>query len=179
MEYRTTALERLQSDLEELIKTITKFSTIVQSHLNDFIISEVWSNTRNTREELSKQLEKGKLDNTMPCCYYYEPVNTSETNMDFHGSDSPNLNCGTQRKCHRYCKKRYVDTQTNDNEKNLNTFLTVKKEHEVVCLSSLLNDVADESSCRKVCCLLYLAALMFCIDMLAFSFGRGLLFLSE
>ncbi|XP_066928761.1 probable methyltransferase-like protein 25 isoform X2 [Clytia hemisphaerica] len=154
MEHHNVSLETLQSDLDQLVTTITKFSTIIQSHLNDFIITEVWSNTQDAREELSKQFDDENFDNTMPCCYYYGSGKHFEKKMDLHASHPTKLDAhlpiNAQRKCHRHCKKRDTAAQTNINEKNLNSFLTVKKEHEVSCLSKLLNDIADESLCRKI-----------------------------
>ena len=135
MELSLAPLEKLKADLDELVGVVTRFSTLIQSHLNEFFTSDIWQKTLTERQDLLRFLadkdgeHKKKFSR---CCYFYSSVSRS--------SDESH---------HRFCKQRVVD-KPRPHTKKKNSFLSLKKEHEVLRLSSLLKDIDDETNCRKV-----------------------------
>lgn len=130
-------LLKLQKDLDELVGIVARFSVIIKCHLNEFFTSNIWEKTSVERQELIQFLTENDGENKKKfwrCCYFYS-------------SDG-------KRQCHRFCKQqqRTVEQSCDSQNKNkkMNSFLSLKKEHEVLCLSKLLKDIADETNCHKV-----------------------------
>lgn len=134
-------LLKLQKDLDELVGIVARFSMIIKCHLNEFFTSNIWERTSVERQELLQFLTENDGENKKKfwrCCYFYS----------FDG----------KRQCHRFCKQQQEqrpvdqsrDAQDKNKEKKMNSFLSLKKEHEVLCLSNILKDIADETNCRKV-----------------------------
>lgn len=138
----SSPLLKLQKDLDELVGIVARFSVIIKCHLNEFFISNIWEKTTVERDELHQFLTEDDGENKKKfwrCCYSYS-------------SDG-------KQHCHRFCKQQQrrrrtgnqsCDPQVENKKKKMNSFLSLKKEHEVLCLSSLLKDVADETNCQKV-----------------------------
>ena len=122
------SLMRLSKDLDELLRIISRFQTLIQSHLNDFITSNMAQKTLVERKDLQEFLasESENKKEFWRCCYFYN-------------------NLESQQQCHPLCKQRVAKQQ-----KRTNSFLSSKKEHEVIRLASLLKDLTDENKCKKV-----------------------------
>lgn len=137
------SLDYSRKELEALASSYQTFYRLINSHLNDFFSCNLSESISEETLLLKSQLESATTTNgydrsnmTLPTCCF---------------------TCDKTFSCCCYCIHNTKTSDKNDKDfssdgksKNVNKFLTEKKEHEVITLSEVITKIALDTKSHKV-----------------------------
>jgi len=124
----------ISSQVDCLISFLKEHKKFIQSHLNDFIVKDLHEISCGIRE--SDFSEKCKQVGNFQCCF-----------DAIYGH------------CHKYCRRKndyeikLKSTQNSSHKtesKNKNTFLSVKKDHEIDAMTSSICEMSKYTLCKNI-----------------------------
>jgi len=135
--------------LHQLVATFKEFNCLITCHMNDFITSDTLENTKDERLTLEESL---KNKTHMLSFSHFNNVDGGGCFLLHQDNNDDNSCC----KCFSYqtnnscCYCSYLKTERREEKKKINSFLSPKKEHEILHLSDFLKGFSQDLEISKV-----------------------------
>ena len=139
-------MKMLFSEIEKLLSFLHEYAFLIQSHMNDFIVRDFWNDdvTKNVVTSEKEFIVSSEEISKLGCCFHVYKSEECCVECTYKEKET----CTTTDIKTTKTQLLQMDGVIQGNNKN--SFLSEKKQHEVVLASSSVNAMSRILNCSKV-----------------------------
>lgn len=140
--------EKFETEICKLTDFLDQYEFIANAHTNDFITKDIWREVQahfhlNQKEKQDEYFEECETFSTITCCYGNFKREHFKYCVGYNEKGESNIHHSDHRALNK-------SDSVGETKRKLNSFVNVKKEHELDFLVPLIDEVSNDLPCKKV-----------------------------